>query len=47
MLSFDFGSRLIKIAKELLKQLKGLPTMGYGTDFIKTYEQLFPTALHH
>ncbi len=21
--------------------------MGYGTDFLKTYEHLIPTALHH
>ena len=41
------GSRFIKTARELFKQLKGLQTMGYGTDFLKTYEHLIPTALHH
>ena len=46
VLGFVCGSRLIKTAKGLFKQLNGLLTMGYGTDFLKTYEQLFPTALH-
>jgi len=41
------GSRSIKTARELFKLLKDLPTMGYGTDFLKTYGQLIPTALHH
>ena len=44
---FVRGSRSIKTARELFKQLKGLPTMGCGTDFLKTYEYLIPTALHH
>jgi len=47
VLGFACGSRSTKTARELFKQLKGLPTMGYGTDFLKTYEQLIPTALHH
>ena len=34
-------------ARELFKQLKDLPTMGYGTDFLITYEHLIPKALHH
>ena len=34
------------MARELFKQLSGLPTTGYGTDFLKTYENLIPTALH-
>ena len=47
VLGFVCGSRFIKTARELFKQLKGLQTMGYGTDFLKTYEHLIPTALHH
>ena len=47
VLGFVCGSRSIKTARELFKQWKGLPTMGYGTDFLKTYEHLIPTALHH
>ena len=47
VLGFVCGSKSIKAAKELFKQLKGLPTMGYGTDILKTYEQLITTALHH
>ena len=46
VLGFVCGSRSIKTARELFKQWKGLPTMGYGTDFLKTYEHLIPTALH-
>ncbi|MBT6726573.1 MAG: IS1 family transposase [Deltaproteobacteria bacterium] len=46
VLGFVCGSRSIKTARELFKQLKDLPTMGYGTDFLKTYEHLIPTALH-
>jgi IS1 family transposase len=46
VLGFVYGSRSIKMARELFKQLRGLPTMGYGTDFLKTYENLIPTALH-
>tara|TARA_B100000941_G_C28105535_1_gene350647 strand:- start:64 stop:315 length:252 start_codon:yes stop_codon:yes gene_type:complete len=47
VLGFVCGSTSIKTASELIKQLKDLPTMGYGTDFLKTYEYLIPTALHH
>ena len=47
VLGFVCNSRSIKTARGLFKQLKGLPTMGFGTDFLKTYEQLIPTALHH
>ena len=47
VLGFVCGSKSIKTARELFKRLKGLPTMGYGTDFLKTYEQLVHTALHH
>jgi IS1 family transposase len=47
VLGFVCGSRSIKMARELFKQWKGLPTTGYGTDFLKTYENLIPTALHH
>ena len=47
VLGFACGSRSTKTARELFKQLKGLPTMGYGTDFLKTYGQLTPTAFHH
>ena len=34
-------------ARGLFKQLKYLPTMGYGTDFLITYEHLIPKALNH
>ena len=34
MISFDFDSRLIKIAKELLKQLKNLLDMDHVKNFI-------------
>jgi len=47
VLGFACGSRLIEAARELFKQWKVLPTMGYGTDFLKTYENLIPAALHH
>ena len=47
VLGFVYGGRSIKTARELFKQLKGLPTMGYGTDFLKTYEQLIPTTVQH
>ena len=47
VLGFVYGSRSIKTLRELFKQLKELPTIGYSTDFLKTYEQLIPTALHH
>ena len=46
MLNFDFGSRLIKIAKELPKQLKSLPSMDHVINFMKIYEQLTHTAVH-
>ena len=47
VLGFVCGSKSIKKARGLFKQLKDLPTMGYGTDFLKIYEQLIPTAFHH
>lgn len=47
VLGFVCDSRSIKTAKELFKQFKDLPTIGYGKDFLKTCEQLIPTALHH
>mgnify|MGYP003313047507 CR=1 FL=1 len=47
VLGFVFGSRSIKTARELFKQLKGLPTMGCGTDFLKTDEHLIPLVFHH
>ena len=47
VLGFVCGSRSIKNARELFKQFRDLPTMGYGTDFLKTYEHLIPAALHH
>ena len=47
VLGFVCGSTSIKTASELIKQLKDLPTVGYGKDFLKTYEHLIPTALHY
>ena len=46
MLNFDFGSRLIKTAKELPKQLKSLSSMDHVINFMKIYEQLTHTAVH-
>ena len=46
MISFDFDSRLIKIAKELLKQLKNLLDMDHVKNFIWIYEQLTNMAVH-
>ena len=47
VLGFVRGSRSIRTARRLFKQLMDLPTMGYGTDFLKTYENLISSALHH
>jgi IS1 family transposase len=47
VLGFVCGSRTIKTLRRLFKQLKGLPTMDYGKDFLKTYENLIPTTLPH
>ena len=33
MISFDFDIRLVKIAKELLKQLESLPNMDHVKNF--------------
>jgi len=47
VLGFVRGCRSIKITRALFKQLKDVPTMGYGTDFLKAYEHLIPATLHH
>ena len=47
MLDFVCGLRSKKTVRVLLKQLWDLPTMGYGKDFLKTYEHLITHALHH
>ena len=47
VLGFVYGSRLIKAARALFKLLRDLPTMGYGKDFLKTYEHPIPAALNH
>ena len=44
---FVCGSRSIKAAREFFKRLKGLSTTGYVTDYLKTHENIVPTALHH
>ena len=42
VLDFVCGSRSIKSARWLFMQLKNLPTMCYGIDLLKTYEDLIP-----
>jgi IS1 family transposase len=54
VLGFVCGRRTIKTGKVLWQQIKHLPTMGYGTDMLKAYENFIPTRqalrgkdLHH
>ena len=39
--------RTIKTGKVLWQQTKHLPTMGYGTDMLKSYENFIPHAKHY
>ena len=47
VLGFVCGRRTIKTAKLLWQQIKHLPTMGYGTDMLKAYENFIPHAKHY
>ena len=46
VLGFACGRRTIKTGKVLWQQIKHLPTMGYGTDTMKSYENFIPRAKH-
>jgi len=41
------GRRTFKTGKVLWQQIKHLPTMGYGTDMLKAYENFIPHAKHY
>ena len=47
VLGFACGRRTIKTGKILWRQIKHLPTMGYGTDMLKSYENFIPHAKHY
>ena len=47
VLGFVCGRRTIKTGKVLWQQIKHLPTMGYGTDMLKSYENFIPHAKHY
>ena len=47
VLGFACGRRTIKTGKVLWQQIKHLPTMGYGTDMLKSYENFIPHAKHY
>jgi IS1 family transposase len=47
VLGFVCGRRTIKTGKVLWQQIKHLPTMGYGTDMLKTYENFIPHTKHN
>ena len=47
VLGFVCGRRTIKTAKLLWQQIKHLPTMGYGTDMLKSYENFIPHTKHY
>jgi IS1 family transposase len=38
---------MITTGKVLWQQIKYLPTMGYGTDTLKAYENFTPHAKHY
>ena len=46
VLGFVCGRRTIKTGRVLWQQIKHLPTMGYGTDLLKDYENFIPHAKH-
>ena len=41
------GRRTIKTGKVLWQQIKHLPTMGYGPDMLKSYENFIPHTKHY
>jgi len=47
VLGFACGRRTIKTGKVLWQQIKHLPTMGYGTNMLKAYENFIPHAKHY
>ena len=47
VLGFVCGRRMIKTGKVFWQQIKHLPTMGYGTDVLKSYENFIPHAKHY
>ena len=47
VLGFACGRRTINTGKVLWQQIKHLPTMGYGTDMLKSYENFIPHAKHY
>ena len=47
VLGFACGRRTIKTGKVLWQQIKHLPTMGYGTDMLKAYENFILHAKHY
>ena len=46
VLGFACRRRMIKTGKVLWQQIKHLPTMGDGTDMLKSYENFIPHAKH-
>ena len=47
VLGFACGRRTIKTGKVLWQQIKHLPTVGYGTDMLKSYENFISQAKHY
>jgi insertion element IS1 protein InsB len=47
VLGFVCGRRTNTTGKALWQQIKHLPTMGYGTDLQKAYENFIPQAKHY
>ena len=47
VLGFACGRRTIKTGQVLWQQIKHLPTMGYGTNMLKSYENFIPHAKHY
>ena len=47
VLGFVYGRRTIKTGKVPWQQIKHLPTMGYGKDMLKAYENFIPHAKHY
>jgi len=47
VLGFACGRRTIKTGRVLWQQIRHLPTMGYGTDMLKSYENFIPHAKHY
>jgi len=47
VLGFVCDNLMLKTCNELFRQLKGLATLGYDTDFWKANKHFIPTAIHH